>query len=273
MAVMFSVANKPGPWWQYVQDSGIFSTRPFTIFGEAKVRFTTKGDTLYRDGKGVARNYAEALTWFRKAAEKNDPAALDNLGWMYEHGLGTAADFPAAAKYYQASADKGHLQGEWNLGRMYAETPWGHYDNAEAARRYRQTAERGHREAQYRLGLAYLQGMGIPADDAQACEWFRKSADQGNIAAAMALGTMYCLGRGVAQSEEQARSWFAKAFAQTIAAQRTPWSGSICARNPQSLAGLPASRSRIFARDGKCAEWRRQPWRPRSTEKRTTSTR
>ena len=94
----------------------------------------------YRDGKGVARNYADALAWFRKAAEKNDAAALDNLGWMYEHGFGTATDFPVAAKYYQASADKGHLQGEWNLGRMYAETSWGHYDNAEAARRYRQTA-------------------------------------------------------------------------------------------------------------------------------------
>lgn len=165
----------------------------------------------YRDGKEVARNYADALAWFRKAAEKNDAAALDNLGWMYEHGLGTAVDFPAAAKYYRASADKGHLRGEWNLGRMYADTPWGHYDNAEAARRYRQTAERGHRKAQYRMGLAYLQGMGVPADDAQACQWFRKAADQGNVAAALALGTMYCLGRGVARSEEHARTWFAKA--------------------------------------------------------------
>ena len=165
----------------------------------------------YRDGKGVVRNYADALAWFRRAAEKNDAAALDNLGWMYEHGLGTTADFPAAAKYYRASADKGHSQGQWNLGRMYAETSWGHYDNTEAARWYRRAAEAEHREAEYRLGLAYLQGMGVPADDAEACQWFRKSADQGNVAAALALGTMHCLGRGVAQSEEQARAWFVKA--------------------------------------------------------------
>ena len=165
----------------------------------------------YRDGKGVARNYAEALVWFRKAAKNNDAAALDNLGWMYEHGLGTTADLPAAARYYRASADKGHSQAQWNLGRMYAETPWGRYDNTEAVRWYRRAAKSGHREAQYRLGLAYLQGMGIPADDARACHCFRQAAEHGNVAAMLALGTMCWLGRGVAQSEDQARAWYNKA--------------------------------------------------------------
>ena len=169
-----------------------------------------------RDGKGVARNYAEALAWFRKAAKKDDAAALDNLGWMYEHGLGTTADFSAAAKYYRVSADKGHAQGQWNLGRMYAETSWGQYDNAEAARWFRRAADAGHVEAQYRLGLAYLQGMGVPADNAQAQarQWFGKSANQGNAEAMLALGAMCCLGSGVDRSDEQARTWFAKAAGQ-----------------------------------------------------------
>lgn len=165
----------------------------------------------YRDGRGVARDNAEALKWFHTAAEKNDAAALDNLGWMVEHGLGTAKDFRAAAKYYRAAADKGHAQAEWNLGRMYAETAWGHYDNAEAARWYRQAAEHGHAEAQYRLGLAYLQGMGVPSDAAAACQWFRRAAEQHNLDGELALGTMYCLGHGIAKSEEQASAWFNKA--------------------------------------------------------------
>jgi TPR repeat protein len=165
----------------------------------------------YRDGKGVARNYADALAWFRKAAEKNDAAALDNLGWMYEHGLGTAVDFPAAAKYYRASADKGHSQGQWNLGRMYAETSLGHFDNTEAAHWYRRAADAGHGEAQYRLGLAHLQGMGVPADNVRARQWFLKSADQGNVAGILAMGNMCSLGYGTDQSEEQAHAWFTKA--------------------------------------------------------------
>jgi len=179
----------------------------------------------YRDGNGVPRDYAKALACFRKAAERNDAAALDNLGWMYEHGFGTTADQPAAATYYRAAADKGHAQGQWNLGRMYAETSWGHYDNAQAARLYRQAAQSGHRQAQYRLGLAYLQGMGVPADDAQACRWFRTSAEQGHGAAMLALGTMYCLGRGVTQSEDQARAWFTKAVrtGDRLAADAREW--------------------------------------------------
>jgi TPR repeat protein len=168
----------------------------------------------YRDGKGVARDYAEALAWFRKAAEKDDAAALDNLGWMYEHGFGTSTDLAAAARYYRASADKGHAQGQWNLGRMYAETAWGRYDNAEAARWYRHAADAGHAWAQYRLGLAYLQGMGVAADKAQARQWFMKAASQGNAEAMLALGTMCCLGSGMDRSDEQARTWFAKAAGQ-----------------------------------------------------------
>jgi len=165
----------------------------------------------YRDGHEVARDYAQALAWFRKAAEKDDAAALDNLGWMYEHGFGTSTDQAVAARYYRASADKGHAQGQWNLGRMYAETAWGRYDNAEAARWYRRAADAGHAWAQYRLGLACLQGMGVAADKAQARQWFLKSADQGNAEAMLALGTMCCLGNGVDRNDERASAWFAKA--------------------------------------------------------------
>ena len=90
----------------------------------------------YRDGKGVARDNAEALKWFHKGAEKGDAAALDNLGWMVEHGLGTAKDFRAAAKYYRAAANKGHAQAEWNLGPMYAETAWGSLRQRRSGRWY-----------------------------------------------------------------------------------------------------------------------------------------
>jgi TPR repeat protein len=91
----------------------------------------------YREGEGCARDYAQALAWFRKAAEKDDAAAWDSLGWMYEHGLGTTADLSAAARYYRASADMGHAQGQWNLGRMYAENvTTDHFDTLSAHPQY-----------------------------------------------------------------------------------------------------------------------------------------
>ena len=39
-----------------------------------------------RKGAGVPQNYAEALNWYRKAAEQGDAVAQHSLGEMYEWG-------------------------------------------------------------------------------------------------------------------------------------------------------------------------------------------
>lgn len=38
------------------------------------------------------RDYAEALAWYRKAADKGSPGAEYMIGWMYEYGLGVGPD-------------------------------------------------------------------------------------------------------------------------------------------------------------------------------------
>ena len=37
---------------------------------------------MYGDGRGVAQDDAQAVAWYRKAAEQGDAAAQNNLGWM-----------------------------------------------------------------------------------------------------------------------------------------------------------------------------------------------
>ena len=39
---------------------------------------------------GVATNYAEAVKWYRKAAEQNHAEAQYNLGWIYYEGKGVS---------------------------------------------------------------------------------------------------------------------------------------------------------------------------------------
>ncbi|MEI3420825.1 MAG: hypothetical protein V8R91_07140 [Butyricimonas faecihominis] len=41
---------------------------------------------MYKDGEGIAQNYAEAAKWFRKAADQNYDEAYCNLGLLYEEG-------------------------------------------------------------------------------------------------------------------------------------------------------------------------------------------
>ena len=47
---------------------------------------------MYQSGKGVPRAEAEAITWFRKAADQGDWAAQASMADVYEHGKGVAKD-------------------------------------------------------------------------------------------------------------------------------------------------------------------------------------
>jgi len=44
--------------------------------------------TLYETGKGVPQDYAQAVLWYRKAAEQNLPLAQLRLGVLYANGVG-----------------------------------------------------------------------------------------------------------------------------------------------------------------------------------------
>jgi len=58
---------------------------------------------LFRAGRGVVKNLAEAVLWMRKAAEGGYDKGQYNLGLMLEKGVGTAVD-PAKARYWYTEA-------------------------------------------------------------------------------------------------------------------------------------------------------------------------
>ena len=77
--------------------------------GDAKAQFAL--GTMYRDGQGVARDYAEALRWWRKAAEQGVIDAQYALGNIYAGGTGIARDNIRAYMWYSiATAQTGD---EW----------------------------------------------------------------------------------------------------------------------------------------------------------------
>ena len=125
--------------------------------------------------KGVAaheaKNYPEAMRWFRKAAEQGNAEAQVYLGFMYQNGRGVKRD------------------------------------DREAVRWHRKAAEQGEARAQFNLGFMYQNGRGVKRDDREALRWYRKAAEQGNAEAQVYLGFMYQNGRGVAQDYVQAHKW------------------------------------------------------------------
>ena len=72
----------------------------------------------YNNGKGVAKDSAEAFKWFSKAAEKNSAWSMNELGRCYEYGWGVAADRDKAISWYRKSAKLGQKDAKENLKRL-----------------------------------------------------------------------------------------------------------------------------------------------------------
>jgi TPR repeat protein len=70
-------------------------------------------------GGGVPRDGAEALRWYRLAADKGNEEALCFIGKMYETGDGVNQDFSDAMRWYQLAAEKGNAGAMFNIGSMH----------------------------------------------------------------------------------------------------------------------------------------------------------
>ncbi len=51
---------------------------------------------MYFNGDGLPQDYAEAVRWFRRAAEQGFTEAQYNLGQMYNNGQSVPQDYAAA---------------------------------------------------------------------------------------------------------------------------------------------------------------------------------
>jgi TPR repeat protein len=66
----------------------------------------------------LAHHDAEALRWYRKAAEQGDTSAQRNLGYMYETGRGVERDPAQARDWYRKAADQGDNYAAQALQRL-----------------------------------------------------------------------------------------------------------------------------------------------------------
>ena len=74
---------------------------------------------MYENGEGVPQDYAEAVKWYRRAAEQGYAVAQNNLGSMYYNGTGVPQDYAEAVKWYRRAVEQGYALAQSNLGFMY----------------------------------------------------------------------------------------------------------------------------------------------------------
>ena len=62
---------------------------------------------MYLKGEGIPQDDAEAVQWFRRAAEQGHAEAQFGLGLMYSTGKGVPQDYVAAHLFFNLAGAKG----------------------------------------------------------------------------------------------------------------------------------------------------------------------
>lgn len=65
----------------------------------------------------MPKNYTEAVVWFRKSAEQDDPVAQFGLGVCYYWGYGVPKDGKEALRWWTMSAEQGYADAQYSIGR------------------------------------------------------------------------------------------------------------------------------------------------------------
>ena len=74
---------------------------------------------MYHVGDGVGQDYAEAIKWYRKAADQGNAASEEAIGSLYQWGQGVAKDYTEAVKWYRRAAVQGYSPAQADLGFEY----------------------------------------------------------------------------------------------------------------------------------------------------------
>lgn len=109
-------------------------------------------------------------------ANAGDATAQIAVGAIYEKGDGNKPDYAQAVAWYRRAADLNSSEAEFRLAAFYRDGRGVSRDMAEAASWYRKAGELGHVKAQAALAILYSMGQGVPHNDVEAYYWYALAA-------------------------------------------------------------------------------------------------
>jgi TPR repeat protein len=163
------------------------------------------------DASLKARNYADAFTHYKRAAEMGSAGAQCNVGLFLETGAGTTRDYAAAAGWYKQAADQNYAPAIFNLASLYQRGKGVDQNYTEALHLYTQAAKLNHADSMVALGVLYENGLGAEQNFTLAMNWYKKAAALNNPSAITNIGVFYEKGHGVAVDYREAANWYRKA--------------------------------------------------------------
>ena len=156
----------------------------------------------------------DAIRDLTQKAEAGDAQSQVQLGLDYVTGDGVAHDDAQAVKWFRKAADQDNMLGERYLAEMYFKGRGVTADNEQAAKWLRFAAGQDDPQSEHNLAVLYLQGLGVPKSGTEAAKWMRKAADHDFADGQVGLGAMFEVGDGVRLDEAEAAKWYRKAADQ-----------------------------------------------------------
>lgn len=86
--------------------------------GDAEAQAQFNLGVMYDNGRGIPENDAEAVKWYRKAAEQGHASAQGNLGVMYANGDGVPENYIKAYQWYSLAAAQGNSIAQSNKPKL-----------------------------------------------------------------------------------------------------------------------------------------------------------
>jgi TPR repeat protein len=127
--------------------------------------------------------FQEAYSAYLSLAEDGQLDAQVMVAWMKENGRGVSRDLAGALEWYRKAAERGSSVAEFHLGTVLMKTG----EKAEAFLWYTKAASSAYMPAVYRLAWAYETGAGAPIDKDRAFDLFKKNASRGHLPSELVL--------------------------------------------------------------------------------------
>lgn len=142
---------------------------------------------LYLKGEGcIEKNVPLAIELLQKAAANGLCQAQTHLGVYYTEE--ETQDLEKAVSFFKAAAEQNEPEAQYFLGVCYEEGLGVEVNECKSAELYSKAASSGHDGAMYNLGVFHELALGgLPEDKVSALIMYQKSADAGNEQAKLQL--------------------------------------------------------------------------------------
>lgn len=204
-----------GLWYDWYSDYFTDSGRPAKFDVALLLREGQPSDddvlALIRGAVTTSGGRAHTLPIIAQwAQEQRAPEFLTAIGLSLE----TYKDYPGALTWYTRAAEAGQTAAMRNLAALLDSDKLEKPDAAASLQWLEKASQAGDMTARAGLGYRLLNGQRVTADVARGGSLLKEAAAAGDVQGAYLLGRAYALGEGLPKQPEQARPLLAKAAAE-----------------------------------------------------------